>query len=156
MVSVARQVRPVSQGKNIDGVLSQRDGSPCAVTPSGLVREDCCLFLDTHNRTLLKRLLMMPYASPAGRWMHLVHRSVSRFVQDRVPDGYGLSLVALSQDRARPLGNLTRVAPDTRRALRALVPYDCSPGKGVHLLKGVRAAAKPEVPEVLLHSNNQM
>ncbi|XP_029845421.2 uncharacterized protein LOC8034284 [Ixodes scapularis] len=79
--------------------------------------------------------------------MHLVHRSVSRFLQDRVPDGFGLSLVALSQDRARPLSNLTRVAPDTRRALRALVPYDCSPGKGVHLLKGVRAAAKASAAE---------
>ncbi|CAN7988412.1 unnamed protein product, partial [Ixodes hexagonus] len=206
-------LRPVSHAKNIDGVLSRRDGSPCGVTPTGLVWADCCLFLDTRNRTLLKTLLMMPYASPvnpisarylptkqnalcqrrstsevilshndfvlknihahrskdivfqvlrlrenstgnvvllldasqqmcAGKWMHLVHRSVARFVQDRVPDAFGLALVALSQDQAQPLSNLTTVGPDSRRALRALVPYDCSTGKGLHLLKGVRAAAK--------------
>ncbi|XP_037556326.1 calcium-activated chloride channel regulator 3A-1 [Dermacentor silvarum] len=82
-------------------------------------------------------------------WMRQVHRSVSRFIQSRLPDGAQLALVALAGDEAHILANLTQLETRSRRSLKLLVPYGCGrvgvhPARGlvraVQLLKGTHLA----------------
>ncbi|XP_037528212.2 calcium-activated chloride channel regulator 4A [Rhipicephalus sanguineus] len=84
-----------------------------------------------------------------GGWMRQVHHSVSRFIQSRLPDGAQLALIALAEDEAHVLANLTKLGSRSRRALRLLVPYGCgragvNPSRGLdrtaQLLKGSHPA----------------
>ncbi|XP_075731574.1 calcium-activated chloride channel regulator 1-like [Rhipicephalus microplus] len=76
-----------------------------------------------------------------GSWMRQVHHSVSRFIQSRMPDGTQLALVALAEDEAHVLANLTKLESRSRRALRLLVPYGCGRA-GVYPSKGLERAAQ--------------
>ncbi|XP_050023642.2 calcium-activated chloride channel regulator 1-like [Dermacentor andersoni] len=205
-------VFPVSLSKGLAGVLSLPDGTRCAVTPTGMVRPDCHLFLELNSRQTLMSLLRMPYAAannpltarylptqhnvlcqrrstseiiyahedftlnrewnrppnePRFRfvrprenattrvvllldasegmcragWMRQVHRSVSRFIQSRLPDGTQLALMALAGGEAHILANLTQLEARSRRALRLLVPYGCG-RPGVHAVRGLNRAVQ--------------
>ncbi|KAH6941244.1 hypothetical protein HPB50_015150 [Hyalomma asiaticum] len=76
-----------------------------------------------------------------GGWMRQVHRSVSRFIQYRLPDGVQVALVALAEGEAHVLTNLTKLETRSRRALRLLVPYGCGRA-GVNPLRGLDRAAQ--------------
>lgn len=71
--------------------------------------------------------------------MRLIHRSVARLLQRRVPNDFAVATVSLSHNRAAVVSNLTRINPESRRKLRSLVPYSCS-GTSVDLQAGIHAA----------------
>ncbi|KAH7970652.1 hypothetical protein HPB49_013113 [Dermacentor silvarum] len=70
-------VFPVSLSKGLAGVLSLPDGTRCVVTPMGMIRPDCHLFLELNSRQTLMSLLRMPYAAAnnpiAARYLPTQH-----------------------------------------------------------------------------------
>ncbi|XP_064469458.1 calcium-activated chloride channel regulator family member 3-like [Ornithodoros turicata] len=57
-------VYPVAQSKNVFGILARKDGTACAATPTGILHNDCRLYIDTRNTTMLETLMKMPYVAP--------------------------------------------------------------------------------------------